>query len=149
MSKKIFFTVEDRIQEMVLKIKEKNGYATLTQVWTQAMIEMHAREFKDYVVAKSVPSARNRMTPEEKVAHQDEIKKLKEKSLKDKKLAILKKLGGKLITGADGNETAQWYTYWSAGKDLQEMSLMSLTEDLVANQFQGNIQKIKEFHQLK
>jgi len=149
MSKKVFFTVDNRIQELVEEIKAKHGYSTYTQVWIQAMIEFHGRTFKDYVLAQSNKPKREPKTPEDRVKEMEDIAEAKRKALENKKREIATKLGGKIIDRGDGTFSVKWYTYWTKGKDLQEMPLMNLTDDLVHNQFQGNIKKIKEFHKLK
>ena len=142
--KHIVFTVESRIQEMVEKIKEKNGYSTFTQVWQQAMIEFHAREFKDYVQSK----AKREPTAEERVERETEVRDAKKKARENEKLEIVKKLGGRVI-GTGDNKIVKWFTYWTKGKDEQEMPLTSLTAELVQNQFNGNMKTIKKFHKLK
>jgi len=149
LSKKVFFTVDNRIQELVEEIKTKKGYRTYTQVWTQAMIEFHGRTFKDYVLAQANKPKREPKTPEDRVKEMEETAEAKRKSAENQKLAIAEKLGAKIIDHGDGDKTVQWFVYHSSGKDLQEMPLMMLTDDLVHNQFMGNIKKIKEFHQLK
>lgn len=142
MSKKAFFIrADDRVQEMVEQIKEKNGYTSYTQVWLQAMVEFYNRNFKDYLA----PKPRTKQTPEERAQYLQEMEKAKIDIARNKKLDILERLGGTLIA----NDMVQWYTYYATGKDIQQLPLMSLTEDLINNQFQGNIEKIKKFHKLK
>lgn len=88
-------------------------------------------------------------TPEEQAEYAIKIEEAKKNAKKNVKLKIAEKLGAKLIDNGNENISVQWYTYHSTGKDMQEMPLMSLTEDLISNQFQGNLEKIKAYHKLK
>jgi len=141
MSKRVVFNAEDKIQVMVDEIRNEYGYATNTQVWVQAMIDFHASKFKDYLRAKS---PKQKQTPEEKAQFMQDVAQARVNIARNKKIALMERLGGTLLD----DDMVQWYTYWASGKDLQQLPLMSLSEDLVNNQFQGDKAKIKKYHKL-
>ena len=136
----------DEHRKMISDINEKTGGSTLAGAVKYALFFTRGK-LKPPYQRETKPRAVK--TPEDRAKEMEAVAEVKKKALEDKKLAIAKKLGAKIIEDGSGGKTAQWYTYWTKGKDLQTMPLMGLTEDLVHNQFQGNIKTIKKFHKLK
>jgi len=119
-----------QLLEFIRKIGDKLDMNT-SNVIKQAIREYHASEFKDYVVAKGLTSAK---TPEEKAEEKVRMAEHKKKLEEDGYLAILNKLGGRVLTKPDG-KYAQYYTYHKNTRYLQEMPLEMMSEDLCEAQY--------------
>jgi len=145
--KKVIINVDEKVYDMAVKIRERRGYNSNTQVWIQAMVEFYDRLTK-YDYLKIPKKKKPTLTAEDLIAHQSALDNARNKKKEEEKMTIALKLGGTVVEGEDGSKSVRWFNYYSTGKDMQELPLMSLTEDLLRNQFQGNLAKIKKFHNL-
>lgn len=145
---KVLLHVPLEMIEMVNKIKEKKVFISNSAVWFQALREYNDAVFKDYLEEKRSRSEKKTLTPMDRVKRKEDEKEAKKQLIIDKKLDIVKRLGGRVVDYGRNNRTAQWYTYHSRGKDMQEMSLELLTEDLVDNQFHGERAEIEKYQKV-
>lgn len=134
--KNITFT--DRLEEMVKELEEKKGYPSFSAVVHQAIIDMHNKAFPSYVREASV-----RETPEDRVRRKKEIKEAKEALAREEQLEIMADLEGDLVQ-TDTGEFVRYYTYTNSKRFEQQVSLSSLTPDLVKTQYQPSREKVEK-----
>lgn len=115
----------------VEKIGEKLGMNT-SEIVKQAIREMHANEFKDYVVGRVAGSSR---TPEDRASRQLATKEAKRKIEEDGYLAIAEQLDGRVETGAGGGKVVKWFMYDKKNRYEQQLPLDMMSEDLVTAQY--------------
>jgi len=149
MKKLLHLSLEDSHFEMIQSIEDRLHLGSSTAVIKYALYQ--TRELVEgpaYARAKE-KNYKPELTPMDIEQRKIERSEARKQLLKEKKLGILEELNGTIIDNNENEPIVQWYNYWSKGKDLQQMPLMMLTDDLITNQFSGDKEDIKKYHKLK
>ncbi len=136
-SKLISITASPRLQEMVQDIKDRRGYSTTTQVFTQGVVELYTRLYPAYMAEKKsalTPKARAREAVEEK----EEKKLIAQEKLVD----FCTELGGNVKTDGGGVKVCYYYNYANDKRYEQETPLEMLSEDLLKTQYEPSKTKV-------
>jgi len=123
--------VRPALDEKVIKIMDDRGMKTWVSVVELAINELYRKLYPSYVETRTFSSAK---TPEQKAEEKVRMAEHKKKIEEDGYLAILNKLGGRVLTKPDG-KYAQYYTYHKNTRYLQEMPLEMMSEDLCEAQY--------------
>jgi predicted DNA-binding protein len=115
----------------VEKISEKLGMTT-SEIVKQAIRDMHANEFKDYIVTRGESRTR---TPEDRAKMQMDVAEAKRKAKEDANLEIAKALDGRIELGAGGGKVVKYFTYDKKNRYEQQLPLDMMSDDLIAAQY--------------
>lgn len=128
------FLLDEGLIEIIRKIKDDNHQPSETAVVIEAVMALYRKLNPSYVVTRTESRAK---TPEEKAEEKVRIAEHKKKLAEDGYLAIVEKLGGRVINKPDG-KYAQYYTYHKNTRYLQEMPLEMMSDDLCDAQYSPN-----------
>lgn len=124
--------ITKKLDEMVEEIRLEKGYKSFTSVIEFAIGELHAKVFKDYIMARKFTAAK---TPEEKAELALRTKEIKAEREEAKLLDIAFRLGGKVTPDSGGGKRVQYYTYDKSNRYLQDVPLEMMDEEMVENQY--------------
>jgi len=130
----------EKLVEMVDQIMQKKGYTTFTMVVHQAIIEMHGRVFKDYVMQRQDTSI------EAVHERKKKLKELKEQEKEQKLLDIAEALGGEILEFPDG-KYCKYYTYTGKARYPVEVPITALSADMIKTQYSPSKEKVMKLQE--
>jgi len=133
------FAFSDEFLKVLERVKESTRHTSYTAVIIQAVMTLDQKLNPAY---KGAFLNRN-LSPEEKAERQIEIEKAKEVSKVEKFLSIAEALEGEVYEDG-GEKRVQYYKYDGAYRDLQDVPLEMLTENMVADQYTPNREKVEK-----
>ena len=126
------FAFSDEFMQVLERAKQSSRHTSYTAVIIQAVMDLDRKLNPLY---RGAMMTRN-LSAEEKAEKQVQIAEAREKTLHDKKMTLVAMLGGEVEVYEEGEEKrVQYYKYDRNYRDLQDIPLDMLTEELVAEQY--------------
>lgn len=122
-SKQVPIGFTERHRELIEEIMVSKGYPSITSVIQQAVIQMHATLFKDYVMAKKSRADQPTEAPGTKKSQQT-----------DSFMSIADNLGGS-VTEKGGVLMVKYYTYNRKNRYEQEVPLSTMSDIMLEKQY--------------